>query len=232
MHGSLSSNAQLLAAVRAYVGPTEVAVCVPFPYLAQAKQALEGSAVAWGAQDVSTHAQGAYTGEVSAAMLADFSCRWVLVGHSERRLHHGETDAHVAAKVLTAQAAGLTPVVCVGETLQQRERGQLAQVICTQLQAVLALGVAAVTDLVLAYEPVWAIGTGHSASAQQAQDVHALIRAQLTALAPSLAHTRILYGGSVNSENIAHLSTMPDIDGALVGGASLSAQEFLRIAAA
>jgi len=232
MHGSLSSNARLLASVRGYAGQAEVAVCVPFPYLAQARQVLEGSAVAWGAQNVSAHAQGAYTGEVSAAMLADFVCRWVLVGHSERRLHHGETDAQVAAKVLAAQAVGLTPVVCVGETLHQRAHGQLEQVICAQLQPVLALGAAVVAGLVVAYEPVWAIGTGRSASPGEAQEVHALIRARLMAVAPELARTRILYGGSVNPENIASLDAMPDIDGALVGGASLSAQEFLRIAAA
>jgi len=232
MHGSLSSNARLLASVRGCAGRAEVVVCVPFPYLAQARQVLEGSAVAWGAQNVSAHAQGAYTGEVSAAMLADFACRWVLVGHSERRLHHGETDAQVAAKVLAAQAAGLTPVVCVGETLDQRACGQLEQVICAQLQPVLALGAAAVAGLVLAYEPVWAIGTGRSASPGEAQEVHALIRARLMAVAPELARTRILYGGSVNPENIASLDVMPDIDGVLVGGASLSAREFLRIAAA
>jgi len=232
MHGSLSSNAQLLAGVRAYAGQTDVAVCVPFPYLAQTRQILEGCTVAWGAQDVSAHAHGAYTGEVSAAMLADFACRWVLVGHSERRLHHGETNAQVAAKALAAQAAGLTPVVCLGETLDQRERGQLEQVIAAQLQPVLALGAAVLANLVLAYEPVWAIGTGRSASPEQAQDVHALIRTQLIAVNPALAHVRILYGGSVNPANIASLNAMPDIDGALVGGASLSAQEFLRIAAA
>jgi len=231
MHGSLSFNAQWLAAVRDYAGPTEVAVCVPFPYLAQARQVLEGTNIAWGAQDVSAHAQGAYTGEVSARMLTDFACRWVLVGHCERRAHQGETDAQVAAKVVAAQAAGLTPVVCIGETLAQREQGQLTQVIHTQLRSVLALGAAAVARLVLAYEPVWAIGTGHSASAQQAQEVHALVRARLIELMPALAHVRILYGGSVNPENVASLDAMPDIDGALVGSASLSTQDFLRIAA-
>jgi len=232
MHGSLSANAGLLACLRTYSGQAEAAVCVPFPYLTQARQALEGSTVAWGAQDVSAHTQGAYTGEVSASMLADFACRWVLVGHCERRAHHGETPAQVADKVKAAQAAGVTPVVCVGETLPEREAGQCAAVIQAQLQPVLALGAGAVARLVVAYEPVWAIGTGCSASPQEAQDMHAQIRAALTALKPELAQVRILYGGSVKPENAASLYAMPDVDGALVGGASLSAQEFLHIAAA
>lgn len=233
MHGSLSGNVQLLTALRGYAGQTELAVCVPFPYLAQASQVLEGTMVGWGAQDVSAQASGAYTGEVAASMLADFGSRWVLVGHSERRTHHGETDAQVAAKVLAAQAAGMTPVVCIGETLQQHEDGHVQQVIRQQLQPVLALGADVVAGLVVAYEPVWAIGTGRSATPDQAQDVHAMIRAMLAELAPSLgAQTRILYGGSVNAGNAANLFAMPDIDGALVGGASLQAQEFLRIAAA
>jgi len=233
MHGSLSSNTRLLAQLREYAGQAQVAVCVPFPYLAQVEHLLQGSQITWGAQDVSQHAQGPYTGEVSAAMLTDFACRWVLVGHCERRLHHGETDAQVVAKVLAAQAAGLTPVVCVGETLEEREAGRCADVIDRQLQPVLALGAQVVAGLVLAYEPVWAIGTGQSASAQQAQEVHALIRAALTALEPALPQrVRILYGGSVNLGNVTSLYAMPDIDGALVGAASLSARDFLRLAAA
>jgi len=231
MHGSLAANAGLLTALAAYTGAAELVVCVPFPYLAQVQQALAGGAVSWGAQDVSAHAQGAYTGEVSASMLTDFSCRWVLVGHSERRAHHGETNAQVAAKVQAAQAAGLTPVVCVGETAQEHQAGRRAAVIAAQLQPVLALGAAALARLVIAYEPVWAIGSGTSASAQDAQDAHAQVRADLMAVDPALAQVRILYGGSVKSDNAADFYAMPDIDGVLVGGASLVPQEFLRIAA-
>jgi len=233
MHGALSENTALLTALRAYAGSAEVAVCVPFPYLAQTRQLLEGSALTWGAQDISAHTEGAYTGEVSARMLADFSCRWVLAGHSERRTYHGESDAQVAAKVVATLSAGITPVVCMGETLSQHQEGQLASVLQAQLQPLLALGAARLGALVLAYEPIWAIGTGHSASPRQAQQAHALIRAQLAAVAAPLAQSvRILYGGSVTADNVAGFYAMPDIDGVLVGGASLRAQEFLRIAAA
>lgn len=232
MHGSLAQNAALLAALRpanAEAG-AQVGVCVPFPYLAQAAQALQGSAVSWGAQDVSAHEQGAYTGEVSAAMLKDFGCRWVLAGHSERRAYHGETDQAVADKARAALQSGLTPVVCVGETLAEREAGQTLAVIRRQLAPVLALGAQEVGRLVLAYEPVWAIGTGRSATPEQAQEVHAAIRAELAAL--GAAQVQVLYGGSVKAANAASLFAMPDIDGALVGGAALVADEFLRIAAA
>lgn len=233
MNGSLADNARLLGSVRegvAGVGTCSVAVCVPFPYLAQAQAALSGSAVSWGAQDVSVHGSGAYTGEVSAAMLNDFACRWVLVGHSERRSYHAETNELVAQKAKVAVDAGLTPVVCVGETLQQQAAGETAQVITSQLAPVLALGAQAVAKMVIAYEPVWAIGTGLTATPQQAQDVHALIRKLLSDL--GVAQVQVLYGGSVKGANAASLFAMPDIDGALVGGAALVAEEFLSIAAA
>jgi len=234
MHGGLAGNAGLLSDLRAGAGILAdyctIGVCVPFPYLAQARQALQDSVVSWGAQDISMHEQGAYTGEVSGAMLADFGCRWVLAGHSERRSLHGETDAQVADKARAALAAGLTPVVCVGETLAEQEAGRTQAVIQRQLEPVLALGQGAVAKMVLAYEPVWAIGTGRSATPEQAQAVHAAIRASLQAV--GAAHVPVLYGGSVKASNAASLFAMSDIDGALVGGASLVAEEFLRIAAA
>lgn len=233
MHGNLAANEALLKALCADAGrcaQADVAVCVPFPYLAQAGQLLQGSSVSWGAQDISIHAQGAYTGEVSGAMLTDFSCRWVLVGHSERRAYHGETSAQVAEKANAALASGITPVVCVGETLQQQEAGQTDQVIAEQLQPVLALGADKLAGVVVAYEPVWAIGTGKTASPEQAQAVHAFIRSLL--LAAGVPHVRVLYGGSVKAANAASLFAMPDIDGALVGGAALVAEEFLNIVAA
>nr|WP_228487893.1 triose-phosphate isomerase [Rhodocyclus gracilis] len=234
MHGSLSSNAQLLAALSSGVDEAvaaDVLVCVPFPYLAQAQLALSGSKVVLGAQDISERAQGAFTGDVSGAMLQDFECRYVLVGHSERRCLHGETDVQVAAKAAAALALGIVPVVCVGETLAQREAGQAAQVVATQLAAVLKhVGVAAFSRLVVAYEPVWAIGTGRTASAAQAQEVHSWLRAQVAALdADVAAGLRIVYGGSVKPENAFELFAMPDIDGGLVGGASLVAEDFLTI---
>src|SRR5690606_22484837 len=175
-------NSELLAGLRAGIGETphcDVAVCVPFPYLYQTRSLLEGTGVSWGAQDVSEHEKGAYTGETAASMLADFACRWVLVGHSERRTYHGETDAVVAAKAAAALGAGLTPVVCGGETRQEQEAGQTQAVIDRQLAPVLALGAEELTRLVIAYEPVWAIGTGRSATPEQAQEVHAFIRSRL-----------------------------------------------------
>ena len=229
MHGNLSDNAALLAALRPAATTTQVAVCVPFPYLAQVAEALQGTAVSWGAQDVSTQVQGAYTGEISAPMLKDFGCRWVLVGHSERRSMHGESDQLVADKARAALAAGVTPVVCVGESLAERDAGQAIAVIHRQLAPVLALSADSVTKLVVAYEPVWAIGTGRTATPEQAQEVHAAIRAALQAV--GAGNVQILYGGSVKASNAASLFSMPDIDGALVGGASLVADEFLRIAA-
>ena len=236
MHGSLAANLTLLTQVKdAAAGfGCEVAVCVPFPYLAQARAALAGTAVAWGGQNVSAHAQGAYTGEVSAAMLKEFGCRYVLVGHSERRALYGESDATVAAKFAAAQGAGLTPILCVGETLAEREGGVTAAVVTRQLGAVInGSGAAALARAVVAYEPVWAIGTGKTASPQQAQDVHALIRACVgESDAAVAAGLRILYGGSVKPGNARELFGMPDIDGGLIGGASLVAADFLAICAA
>lgn len=235
MHGSLAANQGLLHAVRDGVrGVAEVALCVPYPYLAQARAALDGSGVAWGAQDVSEHAQGAWTGEVSGAMLADFGCRYVLVGHSERRSFFGDTDAVVAAKFAAAQKAGLTPVLCVGESLAEREAGITGEVVTRQIDAALAVaGIGAFAAAVLAYEPVWAIGTGRTASPAQAQEVHALIRTRFARDSADIAAgLRVLYGGSVKANNAAELFGQPDIDGGLIGGASLVAADFLAICAA
>ena len=232
MHGSLAANLGLLHAVREGVrGTAEVAVCVPYPYLAQARSVLEGSAVAWGAQDVSEHAQGAWTGEVSASMLADFGCRFAIVGHSERRSFYGDSDAVVAAKFVAAQKGGLVPILCVGETLDERERNVTAEVVTRQVDAVLAAaGVGAFSRAVVAYEPVWAIGTGRTATPEQAQEVHALIRARFASEnADVAAGLRILYGGSVKPGNATDLFGRPDIDGGLIGGASLVATDFLAI---
>ncbi|WP_394060973.1 triose-phosphate isomerase [Alcaligenes sp. WGS1538] len=205
----------------------EVLVCAPYVYLPQLADALRESGIALGAQDVSVHAKGAYTGEVSASMLADIGCQWVIVGHSERRQYHQESSALVAAKVVAALDAGLTPIVCIGELLADREAGQAACVVQDQLEPIKALGKDVVERIVLAYEPVWAIGTGLTATPEQAQDMHGQIRAFMES-----DRLRILYGGSVKADNAAELFAMPDIDGALVGGASLDAREFLRIVAA
>ena len=235
MHGSLAANLGLLQSVRdGATGSAEVAVCVPYPYLAQAQAVLAGSRVAWGAQDVSEHAQGAWTGEVSGTMLTDFACRYVLVGHSERRSFFGDTDAVVAAKFAAAQKVGLIPVLCVGESLAEREAGVTGQVVTRQLDAVLSgSGVAAFAKAVVAYEPVWAIGTGRTASPEQAQEVHSLIRARFARESADVAAgLRILYGGSVKAGNAAELFGQSDIDGGLIGGASLVVADFLAICAA
>jgi triosephosphate isomerase len=230
MNGGLAQNAALLSALAAdwrAGADREMAVCVPFPYLAQTKGQLAGSAIAWGAQDVSEHASGAFTGEVSAGMIAEFGARYVLAGHSERRQFHGERDEQVAAKAKSALAAGLTPIVCVGETLAEREAEQTSTVVSRQIDAVIrALGTA-MTRTVVAYEPVWAIGTGRTASPEQAQEVHALLRGRLASA--GAADVKLLYGGSVKAANAASLFGMPDVDGGLVGGASLDAREFLAI---
>lgn len=231
MHGSLAENAALLAALKPALQGIEAAVCVPFPYLAQVQAALAGSSLAWGAQNVSEHGKGAFTGEVSASMLLDFGCKYVIVGHSERRSLYGESDALVAAKYVAAQAAGLTPILCVGESLAERESGVTEQVVARQLDAVIdAAGVASFGRAVVAYEPVWAIGTGKTASPEQAQAVHAFIRGKLADLDAAIAAGLIIqYGGSVKAANAAELMAQPDIDGGLIGGASLLADEFVAI---
>lgn len=231
MNGGLASNAALLEAISAGVPGVEVAVMAPFPYLLQCQQVLQGGPVGWGAQDVSEHDAGAYTGEVSGAMLREFGCRYVLVGHSERRLYHGESSALVVRKAVRACAAGLTPVVCVGETLDEREAGRTEGVVGAQVRALLD-GVAAdvLARCVVAYEPVWAIGTGKTASPDEAQAVHAFIRGEVARVNERQAAVLpILYGGSVKGANAASLFAMPDVDGGLVGGASLNAGEFLEI---
>jgi triosephosphate isomerase len=208
-----------------------VAVCVPYPYLAQTQAKLSGSTIAWGAQNLSQHAKGAFTGEVSAAMLNDFGCGYVIVGHSERRALYGESDTLVAEKYTVAQAAGLTPILCVGETLAEREDCITEQVVGRQLDAVIAkCGVGSLARAVVAYEPVWAIGTGVTATPDQAQSVHAFIRGKIRELDAAVAENLIIqYGGSVKGGNAAELFGQPDIDGGLIGGASLSAPEFLAI---
>jgi triosephosphate isomerase (TIM) len=223
MHGSRESIRALLDAIRDPLtagmdgAGAQCAVCPPFPYLAQVAERLRGTPIAWGAQNVAEHAQGAYTGEVAAAMLAEFGCRYVIVGHSERRQLYGETDAQVAAKFGAARKAGLTPILCVGETLAERDAGRTTEVVARQLGAVVFAGG------VLAYEPVWAIGTGRNATPEQAQEVHAFLRERLP------RDTPILYGGSVKPQNAAAIFAMPDVDGGLIGGASLVAADFLAI---
>ncbi|KAB2318801.1 triose-phosphate isomerase [Betaproteobacteria bacterium SCN1] len=231
MHGSLADNAALLAAIKPALAGIEAVVCVPFPYLAQVQAALAGSSVAWGAQNLSEQPKGAFTGEVSAAMLQDFGCRYVIVGHSERRGLYGESDAVVAKKYLAAQVAGMTPILCVGESLDERESGVTEQVVARQLDAVIdAAGVASLARAVVAYEPVWAIGTGKTATPAQAQAVHAFIRGRIATLDKSVAEgLTIQYGGSVKASNAAELMAQPDIDGGLIGGASLIADEFVAI---
>ncbi|WP_177142782.1 triose-phosphate isomerase [Variovorax sp. YR216] len=235
MNGSLAANEALLQALLQGIGAPacDVAVCVPAPYLAQVQSLIGGSSIAVGAQDVSAQPQGAFTGEQSAAMLKDFGVRYVIVGHSERRQYHGETDELVAAKAAAALANGLTPIVCVGETLAQREAGQTEEVVKRQLAAVIHVNGHCISEIVVAYEPVWAIGTGKTATPDQAQAVHALLRAQLHHAANEHAGgIRILYGGSMNASNAAELLAQPDIDGGLIGGASLKAPDFLQIIAA
>lgn len=237
MNGDLAANAALLSTLVKSVpkdSPVEMALCVPYPYLAQSAEALRASSIALGAQDVSEHERGAYTGEVSSSMLRDFDCRYVLVGHSERRSYFGDTDSVVAAKFSRAVASGLTPILCVGESLDERESGITGDVVTRQIDAVLdRVAIDAWGNAVIAYEPVWAIGTGRTATPEQAQEVHALIRARLAKIDGDMASgMRILYGGSMKPANAAELLKQPDIDGGLIGAASLVAADFLAIAAA
>ena len=232
MNGSLAANAALVEAVlRGLPAGPECAVCVPYPYLSQVAGLVKGSRVQLGAQTLSEHASGAYTGEVAGSMLAELGCRIVLVGHSERRAIYGETDAQVAAKFKAAQAAGLVPMLCVGETLAEREAGKTDATVARQLDAVVnAAGIGALANSVLAYEPVWAIGTGKTASPEQAQAVHAVLRERIAASDAKVAGgLRILYGGSVKASNAAQIFAQPDVDGGLIGGASLVAEDFLGI---
>lgn len=239
MNGSLAANEALLTALAqglAVRPKAEVAVCVPAPYLAQVaglKARLPAlAALELGAQDVSSQASGAYTGEVSAAMLKDFGARFAIVGHSERRQYHGESDALVADKARQALADGVTPIVCVGETLAEREAGKTVEVVKRQLAAVIHANGHCISEIVVAYEPVWAIGTGKTATPEQAQEVHAVLRGQLKAATPHAERVKILYGGSMNAANAASLLAQPDIDGGLIGGAALKAPDFLSIIAA
>jgi len=235
MNGSLSANTALVEALKQGVGnpACDVALCVPAPYLAQVQSLVAGSPLALGAQDVSAHAQGAFTGEQSSVMLRDFGVHYAIVGHSERRQYHGETDETVAAKTAAALVNGITPIVCVGETLAQREAGQTEEVVKRQLAAVIHVNGHCISEIVVAYEPVWAIGTVRTATPEQAQTVHALLRAQLHhAASEHAAGIRILYGGSMNAANAAELLAQPDINGGLIGGASLKAPDFLQIIAA
>jgi triosephosphate isomerase len=237
MNGTRASVAQLLAGLKAGIGQVstaEVAVCAPAVFIPEVQSALEGSAIRWGGQDLSVHESGAYTGEISGPMLADFGRHYVIIGHSERRAYHGESDALVAEKFAAARKAGLVPILCVGETLEEREQGVTEQVVGRQLDAVIAhCGIDTVGEGVIAYEPVWAIGTGKTASPQQAQDVHAFIRGRLEATSASVAGAmRVLYGGSMNPKNAAELMAQADIDGGLIGGASLKADDFLAVCTA
>ena len=234
MNGSRAESAALVGALRQGVGTAskvEVAVCPPFILIPLAAEKLAGSAVAWGGQNLSVHKSGAYTGEISGPMLKDYGCTYVIVGHSERRSLYGESDTLVAEKYSAAQAAGLIPILCVGETLQEREASQTEAVVARQLDAVLMQhGIGSLRNAVIAYEPVWAIGTGKTATPQQAQDVHRFIRGKLAARDKTVADgVRILYGGSMKGSNAKELLAQPDIDGGLIGGASLQAEEFLTI---
>lgn len=240
MNGNRLSNMALLKAIRGGVvnieqGYCDLAVCVPSPYLWQCQQYLNGTIIHWGAQDLSLYASGAHTGEVSGSMLADFGCRYVLVGHSERRANHGEGNPQIAAKAAAAIDAGLRPVVCVGETLAERESGLTDHVVGLQIDHVIqhvmtGRNESELEQLIFAYEPIWAIGTGKTASPDMAQQAHSAIRGRIATHSGNAAQRiQLLYGGSMKADNAMALLAMPDIDGGLVGGASLCAQEFLNI---
>ena len=234
MNGNLAANEALIKAILAGLESSDcqVALCVPSIYLAQSQGLTVGSGIDVGAQDVSQHASGAFTGEISASMLKEFGVRYCIVGHSERRQYHFESDVLVAEKARSALASGITPIVCVGETLAERETGKTEEVVKRHLAAVIHANGHCISEIVVAYEPVWAIGTGKTASTEQAQQVHAVLRAQLKAATPHADRVQILYGGSMNAANAAQLLAQPDIDGGLVGGASLKAADFLSIIAA
>lgn len=234
MNGSRESVEALVNGIKqamSTIAKTEVAVCPPYVYLPQVETLCQGSAIQWGSQDVSFEQSGAFTGEISVSMLQDFHCKYAIVGHSERRTLHGESDETVAKKFSVARAAGLIPILCVGETLQERESGVTEEIVARQLNAVIDVeGVEALQSAVIAYEPVWAIGTGLTASPEQAQDVHAYIRKLIADKSAETAEkVQILYGGSVKADNAESLFKMADIDGGLIGGASLKADDFMAI---
>ena len=235
MNGSLAANDALMQGILAGVGQPacDVAVCVPSVYLSQLQGLLASQqAIALGSQNVSQHENGPYTGDVSAEMLKEFGVRYAIVGHSERRMHQAETDTNVAIKAKRALEAGITPIVCVGETQRERDEGMTDYIVRRQLAAVTHLVGSSIHEVVVAYEPVWAIGTGKTATPEQAQQVHAVLRKQLQAATSQASTIRLLYGGSMNASNAAELLAQPDIDGGLIGGAALKADDFLRIIAA
>ncbi len=234
MNGSKAGIKALLDGIKMGIGDVataEVAVCPPFVYLGEVEAQLTGTPIVWGGQNLSTEEKGAFTGEVAASMLNDFNCKYVIVGHSERRTLYGEDDALVAKKYAVSRAAGMKPILCIGETLDEREKGVTEEVVARQINAVIdAEGVAALSDGVIAYEPVWAIGTGKTATPEQAQDVHKFIRGMIAEKDAGIAEkVQILYGCSMNAGNAAELMAQPDIDGGLIGGASLKAEDFLTI---
>lgn len=234
MHGSLAVNQQLLTAYIEKLTPlntVDVVVCVPYPYLAQAKNLLQSTNIAWGAQNLSKDPIGPFTGEVSASMLRDFGARYVIIGHSERATAYCESDENIATKFVQAKAHGLTPILCVGETLIEREAGIMQMVVAKQLDTIIRThGAEVFPDAIISYEPIWAIGTGLAATPDQAQTMHEFIRTKISALAPDAGkRLKILYGGSVNPQNAVQLFAMPDINGGLIGRCSLNAEEFSGI---
>lgn len=237
MNGSLASVKDLLQGLKAGIGQVnnaEVAVCPPSLFIVECESQLSGTPIAWGGQDLSVHESGAYTGELAGSMYTDFGCKYVIIGHSERRTYHGESDQLVAEKFAAARKADLVPIFCIGETLEEREQGITEDVVARQVDAVIEhCGVDMLGEGVIAYEPVWAIGTGMTATPEQAQEVHAFIRNRIAESSAEVAQSlRVLYGGSMNPGNAAELMAKPDIDGGLIGGASLKADDFLSICTA